>query len=374
MRNRKAERAAEDGVTANQSARPPTIPASATARISPPTMSPGTARRPPPARRRRAALRGPVVADDARLSARGQQEVEDRSVAGGPSGYVWVPRGSPPLHAWPSAHEPRFQSRAATAVAVQRAHGTVDGVGDGTRGSEGARSIVSSAERLATFTTASAPPATPTRAATARTPAAARHWSAETPGSPAAPRMHIIAGASAAAIGTARRHADTRDDLRRRTGVDGHEGARGEADHDEPPVRIPRWSCTRLAIARMAAASTAAASLVGHAEPVPAPIGIVAPALRGIQHDETTGLSGDVEARAEREVLRRLPAPMKRDHEGRVDRRRRGDIERVRPPVVATVRNVPAAAAGVAVVTARTSARSRAITRADDAAGAGARP
>ena len=72
---------------------------------------------------------------------------------------------------------------------------------------------------------------------------------------------------------------------------------------------MPRWSCTRLAIARMAAASTAAAGLVGHAEPVPAPIGIVAPALRGIQHDETTGLSGDVEARAEREVLRRLPAP-----------------------------------------------------------------
>ena len=90
----------KSAVTANQSARPPTMPASAMARRKPPhqvartgyvtTASPAAASRTARASRRFGLIRH-----------YSRRKSSMRSVALGPSGYVCVARRSPPLHACP---------------------------------------------------------------------------------------------------------------------------------------------------------------------------------------------------------------------------------------------------------------------------------
>jgi len=152
--------------------------------------------------------------------------------------------------------------------------------------------------------------------------------------------LHGARRADAAAVGAARHDADAGHHLRRRAReVHGHEAARGEAEHQE--VRIAQRALGLHAPREGEDLAHLARRRRGFArEPVPAAVGVVTTALRGVDDHQAAALGGGVEPGAEREVLRRLPAAMQRDDE-RARRRCARREERVAAALVPAAHERP---------------------------------
>ena len=238
-----------------------------------------------------------------------------------------------------SRHEPGLEHRHAAPVAIDRVHGARLGAGHARAHAEqaGEHRLQRGQVRRAHHGIGGTLPDGDAQARRAAAGAGARRSAAV-----ALDAAHALDGRlrpARALVRPAGQRPDAGDRLRcRAREVDGHPPAGREAEHDQLRLAHAALVLDVTRDGQDLRGLAALRRLFGRLEPVPAAVRVRALRLRGIDDHEAAGVRRRVQTRAEREVLRRLPAAVQGDDE----RPRRVEAGRnphpVRAPLVRATR------------------------------------